>query len=123
MTTTTTATGPGASERIRWSWLWSPRQDLAFNLLPFWLGYALLAALFLTRQGGEGTDPHWTATFAGRSFDLMVVAAMLYGPLIDGPHLWATIARTYTDTKEWAARRLLFLTSLLAFAVGPVVIL
>ena len=79
--------------------------------------------IFFTRQSGEGTNPHWTASFAGRNFDIMVIAAMLYGPLVDGPHLWATIARTYTDTKEWAARRMLFLTSLLAFAVGPVVIL
>lgn len=123
MTTTGTGLSGGGTGRVRWSWLWNSKQDLAFNLLPFWLGYVLLAALFLTRQGGEGTDPHWTASFGGRTFDIMVIAAMLYGPLIDGPHLWATIARTYTDTKEWAARRMLFLTSLLAFAVGPVVIL
>lgn len=120
---TVTGTGPGRAGRVRWSWLWGHRRDLAFNLLPFWLGYALLAALFLTRQGGEGADPHWVASFGGRSFDIMVIAAMLYGPLVDGPHLWATIARTYTDAKEWAIRRILFLTSLLAFAVGPVVIL
>jgi hypothetical protein len=112
-----------ASARVRWSWLWSPRQDLAFNLMPFWLGYVLLAALFLTRSGGQGADPQWLASFGGRTFDIMVIAAMLYGPLIDGPHLWATIARTYTDAKEWAQRRRLFLTSLLAFAVGPVIIL
>ncbi len=123
MTMSTTGTESVGSGRVRWSWLWNTRQDVAFNLLPFWLGYVLLAALFLTRQGGAGTDPHWMASLGSRSFDIMVIAAMLYGPLIDGPHLWATIARTYTDTKEWAARRLLFLTSLLAFAVGPVVIL
>ncbi|MFT3723919.1 MAG: hypothetical protein QM773_10060 [Hyphomonadaceae bacterium] len=123
MTMSTTGTGSVGSGRVRWSWLWSTRQDFVFNLLPFWLGYVLLAALFLTRNSGTGVDPHWMASLGGRSFDIMVIAAMLYGPLIDGPHLWATIARTYTDTKEWAARRTLFLTSLLAFIVGPVVIL
>jgi len=117
------ATGTGSGERVRWSWLWGSRQDLAFNLLPFWLGYVLLAALFLTYGMGEGTDPHWTAAFGGRTFDLMLVAGMLYGPLIDGPHLWATIARTYTDNKEWAVRRWLFISSLLAYLVGPAVIL
>ncbi len=123
MNSTTTELPAAASARVRWSWLWSSRQDLAFNLMPFWLGYVLLAALFLTRSGGQGTDPQWLASFGGRTFDIMVIAAMLYGPLIDGPHIWATIARTYTDTREWAQRRKLFLTSLLAFAVGPVVIL
>lgn len=123
MTTSTTGLQAGGTGRVRWSWLWSPRQDFAFNLLPFFLGYVLLGALFLTRQGGEGTDPQWTASFGGKTFDIMVIAAMLFGPLVDGPHIWATIARTYTDTKEWAARRMLFITSLLAFAVGPVIIL
>lgn len=123
MTTTTTGMGQDGPARVRWSWLWSSRQDFAFNLMPFFLGYVILAALFLTRQGGEGNDPQWTAAFGGKTFDIMLIAAMLYGPLIDGPHLWATIARTYTDTKEWAQRRMLFLTSLLAFAVGPVIIL
>ncbi len=123
MNSITTELPAAPSARVRWSWLWSSRQDLAFNLMPFWLGYVLLAALFLTRSGGQGTDPQWLASFGGRTFDIMVIAAMLYGPLIDGPHIWATIARTYTDTREWAQRRKLFLTSLLAFAVGPVVIL
>lgn len=123
MTTSTTGLQTSGSPRVRWSWLWSPRQDFAFNLMPFFLGYVLLAALFLTRQSGVGDDPQWTANFGGKTFDLMIIAAMLYGPLVDGPHLWATIARTYTDTKEWAQRRMLFITSLLAFAVGPVIIL
>ncbi len=123
MTSTTSDLGPAKTSRVRWSWLWSSRQDLAFNLLPFWLGYALLAALFLTRSGGSGVDPQWTASFGGRTFDIMIIAAMLYGPIVDGPHLWATIARTYTDNKEWAVRRWLFISSFLAFLIGPVVIL
>lgn len=121
MTTTTTGMPTGETKRVRWSWLWSPRQDFAFNLMPFFLGYVLLAALFLTNSGSN--DPHWTASFGGRTFDVMIIAAMLYGPLVDGPHLWATIARTYTDNKEWAARRWLFISSFLAFLIGPVVII
>lgn len=46
-----------------------------------------------------------------------------YGPLADAPHLWATIARAYTDKDEWAARRKPFLGSLVWFVSGPAVIL
>ena len=70
MTMSTTGTESVGSGRVRWSWLWNTRQDVAFNLLPFWLGYVLLAALFLTRQGGAGTDPHWMASLGSRSFDI-----------------------------------------------------
>lgn len=48
---------------------------------------------------------------------------VLYGPLIDAPHLWATIARTYTDAGEWTERRRLLLGSLVWFLIGPGAIL
>ena len=44
-------------------------------------------------------------TLAGRHVSLSGVILFLYGPLVDAPHLWATIARTYTDRDEWAQRR------------------
>lgn len=114
----------GAQERVRWSWLWTPKSDLLWNLLPFWLGFPLIAALYLTRAGGTApNEPGWVFSFAGRPVDVFVVAFILYGPLVDGPHLWATIARTYTDADEWAARRWLFISSLLALLLGPVMIL
>jgi hypothetical protein len=38
---------------------------------------------------------------------------------LDGPHLFATVSRTYLDAREWRTRRLLLLGSLGWFASGP----
>jgi hypothetical protein len=38
---------------------------------------------------------------------------------LDGPHLFATVSRTYLDTREWQTRRRLLLGSLGWFAAGP----
>lgn len=123
MTMTATGTPAAPASRFRWSWLWGPKLDFAWNFMPFWLGFAMIGALYLTRPAGAAADPMWSLSISGQQFNIMVLATVLYGLLIDGPHLWATIARTYTDAEEWAARRKLFLTSLLAFAVGPAIIL
>lgn len=113
-----------APARVRWSWLWSARADLYWNLIPFWLGFVLLGALYWTRDGGTApNEPGWHFSFAGKNISVMVLAYTLYGPFIDGPHLWATIARTYTDAEEWAVRRWLFISSLLALLIGPALIL
>jgi hypothetical protein len=121
MTTTTPDT---FIPRVRWSWLWTQKRDLVWNLLPFWLGFVLLGILYATRGTGPTPDnPMWDFSIAGREIHVMTMMLLLYGPLIDAPHLWATIARTYTDREEWASRRRLFLGSLLAFAIGPIVII
>jgi hypothetical protein len=120
----TTATPESFMPRVRWSWLWTQKRDLVWNLLPFWLGLALVALLYATRSVGPTADnPMWSFSIAGREFQVMTLMLLFYGPLVDAPHLWATIARTYTDREEWAARRRLFIGSLLAFAIGPIVIL
>jgi hypothetical protein len=118
----TIAAVQGAPARIRWMWLWAPRVDLLWNFLPFWLGFPLVAALYLTRDpGGAADHPGWS--FGGSSVNVLATSLALYGPLVDGPHLWGTIARTYTDAEEWAQRRWLFISSLLAFLIGPTLIL
>ncbi|WP_164020243.1 hypothetical protein [Pyxidicoccus trucidator] len=38
---------------------------------------------------------------------------------LDGPHLFATVSRTYLDAREWQTRRRLLLGSLGWFAAGP----
>ncbi len=92
--------------------------------MPFWLGFALVGALYATRgTGPTAEDPLWKLSFAGREWNLVTIAFILYGPVVDGPHLWATISRTYTDSEEWASRRRLLISSLLAFGVGPVLVL
>src|SRR6185295_19276384 len=43
--------------------------------------------------------------------------------LIDAPHVFGTLSRTYFDRSEWKTRRRLLLGSLLFFAVGPILVL
>jgi hypothetical protein len=108
---------------MRWSWLWSVREDVTWNLLPFWLGLAL--GLFLLTWWQVAAWAHWHVKFpeAATQARLTGMVMYLYGPLIDAPHLWATIARTYTDAAEWNERRRFFLGSLVWFFIGPIAIL
>jgi hypothetical protein len=43
--------------------------------------------------------------------------------LIDAPHVFGTLSRTYFDRSEWKTRRRLMLGSLLFFVVGPAMVL
>src|SRR5438045_408562 len=52
---------------------------------------------------------------------LPMVAA--WAILIDAPHVFGTLSRTYFDASEWNTRRRLMLGSLLFFVVGPAMVL
>jgi hypothetical protein len=52
---------------------------------------------------------------------LPMVAA--WAILIDAPHVFGTLSRTYFDRWEWKTRKRLMLGSLLFFVVGPVMVL
>src|ERR1700681_3634588 len=43
--------------------------------------------------------------------------------LIDAPHVFGTLSRTYFDRSEWETRKRLMLGSLLFFVVGPLMVL
>ena len=43
--------------------------------------------------------------------------------LIDAPHVFGTLSRTYFDRSEWKTRKRLMLASLLFFIVGPILVL
>ena len=43
--------------------------------------------------------------------------------LIDAPHVFGTLSRTYFDRSEWKTRKRLLLGSLLFFVVGPLMVL
>jgi hypothetical protein len=109
--------------RVRWNWLWSAREDLTWNLLPFWASLAL--GIFLLAWWQIAQLAHWDVRLpeAATQARITGIVMYLYGPLIDAPHLWATISRTYTDAAEWRERRRLFIGSLAWFIIGPVVIL
>jgi hypothetical protein len=109
--------------RVRWSYLWSRRSDITFNFVPFWIGLVLVGLLYAARNIGAMENPVNDFTVAGVHIHLATWVMYFYGPLVDAPHLWATIARTYTDRDEWAQRRTLFIASLTALLLGPIVIL
>jgi len=119
MSATATAS---VAPRVRWAWLWTKKTDLLWNLIPFWAGFLVLGLIYAFPAHGD-THKMWSFSLAGRQVSVMAVMLYLYGPLVDAPHLWATIARTYTDREEWATRKRLFLLSLLAFALGPTIVL
>jgi len=43
--------------------------------------------------------------------------------LIDAPHVFGTLSRTYFDASEWMTRKRLMLGSLLFFVIGPLMVL
>ncbi len=62
------------------------------------------------------------ALYVGGVVPLLPMVA-LWAVLIDAPHVFATLSRTYFDREERRARKRLLLGSLLFFAVGPVMVL
>jgi hypothetical protein len=117
------AASPALATRVRWTWLWSPREDVTWNLLPFWISLAL--GVFLLGWWQIAAWAHWEVRLPEAATQARITGLVmyLYGPLIDAPHLWATISRTYTDAAEWNERRRLFLGSLVWFFIGPAAIL
>lgn len=91
---------PERMGRATSSWIMGRTGDLTFLIGGALVAYAMLAAhLFLG-----------------------VAAVTLYMSwvlAIDGPHVFATLSRTYFDSDERAARRALLRASLCFFALGP----
>ena len=119
----TSSTFESRPPRVQWNWLWSVREDITWTLLPFWISLALGVALLAWWQIAAWAHLSIKLPEAATQARLTGLVMYLYGPLVDAPHLWATIARTYTDAGEWAERRRLFLGSLVWFFIGPAAIL
>src|SRR5688572_21302976 len=99
MTTATTAAPQATTER----WLVSRR----FDLLWFFGGSALALLLpALLWVGVPIAAIFWSWTL-----------------LIDGPHIGATLIRTYVDKDEWRTRGPALRWTLLVFLVGPLFLL
>jgi len=88
---------PPAPRRV--AWLDGPRVDLPFYIGSALIGWAALLAHAVARVPAT----------------LLYVFWILF---LDGPHLWATISRTYLDREERRTRRGLLLASL-AWAALP----
>jgi hypothetical protein len=72
------ATHAAVMPRVRWSWLWSPRDDLTWNLLPFWIMFGAIAVLFGARNlGGLDTNPVVNFRLANKDVSLAALAFFL----------------------------------------------
>ncbi len=100
---TTDALVPPASPRFSMRWIVGPRVDL-----PWFIGGALSAYFLLALHAGFHVD--------------MIAVWFAWVVLIDSPHFFGTISRTYFDREEMRNRRRLLLWSLSWFFVGPAVI-
>ncbi len=80
----------------------------AFDLLAFFAPAALGLAAFVA-AGALGLTP--------------LAILWIWIALFDGPHMLAAYTRTYGDPAMWQGRRRLLALSLVAFAVGPLLLL
>ncbi|MCA1817867.1 MAG: hypothetical protein LC746_16015 [Acidobacteria bacterium] len=103
------------------------------NTTPLAAGDASTRAVSLRWIIGAREDLVWFVGSVASSYVLLVlyVAGILppfpmllvWAVLIDAPHVFGTYSRTYFDREERRARRRLLWSSLLFFAVGPLMVL
>jgi hypothetical protein len=92
------------SSAISLRWIINPREDLIWFIGSVVASYGLLI-LYVT-----GVLP-------------LIPMVAGWAILIDAPHVFGTLSRTYFDRSEWKTRKRLMLGSLLFFVVGPVLVL
>jgi len=101
---TQTITDQSHPRAISLRWIINAREDLIWFVGSVASSYALLI-LYVT-----GVLP-------------LIPMVVGWAILIDAPHVFGTLSRTYFDTSEWKTRKRLMLGSLLFFIVGPVLVL
>ncbi len=119
----------GRQHGVTWSrnYRIGARTDLVWIVLSAGIGWLYLALILAAGRGLESplTDPFWTPTIGGAAIPLSLglVVVATWAILLDAPHLFATLARTVLDPKEWRVRGGLFLASFGFFLLGPALIL
>lgn len=116
-----------ALRRFRWNWILNARCDLVWYIGSALVGWIYVALVLFLAHGLSDPlhEPLTTLSFGGLSFhltlELLIFASWAY--LVDSPHLWATLARTYLDPDEWQVRRRQLLFAFVWFVAGPVAVL
>jgi hypothetical protein len=116
-----------ASERVRFRYLHSAASDLTWYIGSSLAGWLYIALILVLGRGLADPirDPFARLSLFGASvpltLGLLVVAS--WAILIDAPHVFATLARTWLDPDEWRERRSVLLGSTAWFFLGPVLIL
>lgn len=110
----------------RWNFILARRADLIWYIGSSLAGWCYVALVLWLGRGMEHPmrDPFLVLKLGDwrvpLTLGLVVVASWAF--LLDAPHLWATLARTWLDPEEWTKRRGVLLGSLLWFAVGPIAV-
>src|SRR5438067_6105145 len=104
MSTATETLDQARPRAISLRWIINAREDLIWFIGSVASSYALLI-LYLT-----GMLP-------------LIPMVAGWAILIDAPHVFGTLSRTYFDASEWKTRKRLLLGSLLFFVVGPTLVL
>ena len=103
------------------------RADLGWILLSAGAGWAYLGVVRAVGSGLESPLTDAFATLRLGDFELpLTLGLVVFGTwavLLDAPHLFATLARTFLDPDEWRTRRGILLASLGFFLLGPAMIL
>jgi hypothetical protein len=115
------------TERVRWEFLHSASADLTWYIGSSLAGWLYVALVLVLGRGLSDPvrDPFAHLELLGASIPLtlglLVVAS--WAILIDAPHVFATLARTWLDPDEWRERRSILLVSTGWFFLGPAVVL
>jgi len=113
--------------RVRWNFIHSASPDLAWYIGSSLAGWLYVALVLVLGKGLSDPvrDPFARLELLGVSIPLtlglLVVAS--WAILIDAPHVFATLARTWLDPDEWSERRAVLVGSTAWFLLGPTVVL
>jgi hypothetical protein len=89
---------------LSWRWIIGARDDLVWFIGSVLTSYALLIVYV------SGLVP-------------LVPMVAAWAILVDAPHVFGTLSRTYFDREERASRKRLLLAALLFFLIGPLMVL
>ncbi|MEW6776339.1 MAG: hypothetical protein AB1405_08600 [Bdellovibrionota bacterium] len=110
----------------RFAWIASRRDDLLWYIGSAGAGwlYALLVLILGSGLERPEYDPIWTLPLGSLqvpvTLTLLVFSSWAF--LLDGPHLWATLGRTFLDPDERLERGGILRSSFQWFLVGPATI-
>jgi hypothetical protein len=113
--------------RVRFRFLHSPASDLIWYIGSSLAGWLYIVLVLVLAQGLSDPirEPFARLSLFGTSFPLTLglIVVGSWAILIDAPHVFATLARTWLDPDEWRERRTVLVGSLGWFLLGPLLIL